>query len=47
VITPTCGRANAQSPAIWPNPRIASSRMQISVSGSTRPIVSGTPSSAL
>ena len=47
VITPMSGRANAQSSAIWPKPRIASSRMQTSVSGSSRQSVSGTPSSLL
>ena len=47
VITPMSGRANAHSSAIWPKPRIASSRMQISVSGSTRQSVSGTPISLL
>ena len=43
VITPTRGRANAQSSAIWPGPRMASSRMQTSVSGSSRQSVRGTP----
>ena len=47
VITPMCGRVNAHSSAIWPKPRIASSRMTISVSGSTRQTVSGTPISSL
>ena len=47
VITPMSGRVNAQSSAIWPKPRIAISTMQISVSGSTRQTVSGTPISAL
>ena len=32
VITPMCGRVNAHSSAIWPKPRMASSRMAISVS---------------
>ena len=36
-----------QSSAIWPKPRIASSTMQTSVSGSSRQSVSGTPISLL
>ena len=47
VITPTCGRANDASHAIWPRPRIPISVMQTSVSGSIRHSVSGTPSSLL
>ena len=47
VTIPSRGRAMLQSSAIWPKPRIASSTMQISVSGSRRQRVSGTPSSAL
>ena len=47
MITPTSGRANAHSSAICPNPRIASSRMQISVSSSRRQSVNGTPISLL
>ena len=47
LITPTCGRTISQSSAIWPKPRMPISTMQISVSGSSRPSVSGTPSSAL
>ena len=47
LITPTCGRTISQRSAIWPNPRIPISTMQISVSGSSRPSVRGTPSSAL
>ena len=41
------GARSRQSSAIWPRPRIAISTMQISVSGSRRPSVSGTPSSSL
>jgi hypothetical protein len=40
-------RAILHSSAIWPKPRIASSRMQTSVSGSSRQSVSGTPISLL
>ena len=47
LITPTCGRTISQRSAIWPKPRMPISTMQISVSGSSRPSVSGTPSSAL
>ena len=47
VITPMSGLANDASYAIWPSPRIPSSAMQISVSGSSRASVSGTPSSLL
>ena len=47
VITPMSGRAISQSSAIWPKPRMPISTMQTSVSGSSRPSVSGTPSSAL
>src|SRR6476659_8173019 len=41
------GRAIEQRSAIWPKPRMASSRMQTSVSGSSRQSVSGTPISLL
>ena len=44
---PRSGRAIAQRSAIWPKPRIASSTMQTSVSGSSRQSVSGTPISLL
>ena len=47
MITPISGRAIAASSAIWPKPRIASSRMHTSVSGSRRHNVSGTPISLL
>ena len=47
VITPMSGRAISQSSAIWPKPRMPISTRQTSVSGSSLPSVSGTPSSAL
>ena len=39
----TCGRAIAQSSAIWPSPRMPISVTRISVSGSSRQTVSGRP----
>ncbi len=47
VTTPIDGRAICARSAICPRPRIASSRMQTSVSGSSLQSVSGTPSSLL
>ena len=41
------GPRDPHSAAIWPKPRIASSRTQTSVSGSSRQSVSGTPISLL
>ena len=45
--TPISGRVSSASSAICPNPRIASSVMQICVSGSSRQSVRGTPISLL
>ena len=43
VTSTRCGRATAQSSAIWPSPRMPISVTRISVSGSSRQTVSGRP----